>query len=123
MLEKVPEDVASWCWPYLVANSSHTGVDMDRLAFPLHCPMSYNHQTRGQGFLPGTILSHRAAAGGGALLGDAEPPSLEICECVDHLGTYIIEFYTEHIAFTRICLPYAGMIMVWIRVSLVEQPF
>jgi hypothetical protein len=34
MLEKVPGDVASWCCPYLVAKSSHVGVDVDRLAYP-----------------------------------------------------------------------------------------
>jgi hypothetical protein len=26
MLEKIPGDVASWCWPGLVAKSSHTGL-------------------------------------------------------------------------------------------------
>jgi hypothetical protein len=26
MLEKVPRDVASRCWPYLVAKSSHMGA-------------------------------------------------------------------------------------------------
>jgi hypothetical protein len=36
MLEKIPGDVASWCWPYLVAKPSHAGVDVDGLAGPLH---------------------------------------------------------------------------------------
>jgi hypothetical protein len=85
--------------------------------------MTYNYQTRGQGFLSGAVLSRRATAGGGALLGDAKPPALDICEGVDCLGTYVIEFYTERIAFTRICLPYVGIIMVCIRVYLVELPF
>jgi hypothetical protein len=73
MLEKVPVDIASWCFPYLVAKSSHVGVDVDGLTYPLHCPMAYIHQIRGQGFLPGVVLSHRAAAGGGALLRDVKP--------------------------------------------------
>jgi hypothetical protein len=36
MLKTVSRDVASWCWPYLVAKSSHVGVDVDGLACPLH---------------------------------------------------------------------------------------
>jgi hypothetical protein len=68
-------------------------------------------------------LSRRAAAGGEALLGDAKPLGLNICEGVDRLGTYVIEFYMEHIAFTRICLPYVGIIMVCMHVSLVKLPF
>jgi hypothetical protein len=48
---------------------------------------------------------------------------LDICEGVDRLGTYVIEFYMECIAFTRIYLPYVGIIMVCICVSLVEIPF
>jgi hypothetical protein len=34
MHEKVLGDVASQCWPYLVAKSSHTGLDVDGLACP-----------------------------------------------------------------------------------------
>jgi hypothetical protein len=34
MLKKVPADVASRCWTYLVAKSSHAGVDVDGLACP-----------------------------------------------------------------------------------------
>jgi hypothetical protein len=123
MLEKVPGDVASGCWPYLVAKSSHVGIGVDRLAYPLHHPTTYNHQTRGQGFLPGVILSRRVTVHGGALLGDAKAPDLDICGCIDHLDTCVIEFYMEHIAFTRICLPYVGIIMVCMHVSLVELPF
>jgi hypothetical protein len=45
MLEKIPRDIASQCWPYLVAKPSHRGggVDVDGLACPLHCPTAYNH--------------------------------------------------------------------------------
>jgi hypothetical protein len=96
---------------------------VDGLAYPLHCPTACIRQMREQGFLLGIVLSHQAAAGGGTLLGDAKPPCLDICECVDRLGTCIIEFYMEHIAFTRICSPYVGIIMVCIHVSLVEPPF
>jgi hypothetical protein len=72
-LEKVPEDVASWCWPCLVAKPSYMGVDVAELACPLHHPMTYSHQTRGHDFLSGNVLSRRAVVGGGALLGDAKP--------------------------------------------------
>jgi hypothetical protein len=29
-------DVATWCWLYLAAKSSHVGVDVDGLSCPLH---------------------------------------------------------------------------------------
>jgi hypothetical protein len=57
---------------------------------------------------------------GGALLGDMPPLVLDICEGVDCLGIYIIDFYIERIAFTRVCLPYVGIVTVCMRVSLVE---
>jgi hypothetical protein len=114
MLEKVLRYIASRCWPYLVAKSSHVGVDVDGLACPLHRPTAYNRQMMGQGFLLDAILSHQAAARGGSLLGDAKPPGLDICEGIDHLGTCIIEFYMERIVFTRICLPHVGITMVCI---------
>jgi hypothetical protein len=47
MLEKVPRDVASRCSPYLVAEPSNTGVDVDRLACPQHHPMTSNYYMRG----------------------------------------------------------------------------
>jgi hypothetical protein len=65
MLEKVLGDVASRCWPYLVAMSFHAGVDVDGLACPLHYPMTCSHQMRGQGFQPDTVLSGRATVGSG----------------------------------------------------------
>jgi hypothetical protein len=34
MLEKVLGDIASRCWPDLVAKSSYAGVDVDGLACP-----------------------------------------------------------------------------------------
>jgi aldehyde:ferredoxin oxidoreductase len=105
MLEKVAGGIASRCWPYLVAKSSHAGADVVGLTCPLHCPMGCNHWMMGHGFLLGAVLSHQAAAGGGALLGVMKSPGLNIYESVDRLGTCVIEFYMEHIAFTRICIP------------------
>jgi hypothetical protein len=84
--------------------------------------MTHSYQTRGHGFLPCAVLFYRAA-GGGALLGDLKPPGLDFCGCIDRLGTCVIEFYMEHFAFTRICLPYIAIIIVCMRVSLVELPF
>jgi hypothetical protein len=63
------------------------------------------------------------AVGGGALLGDAKPQGLDICGGIDRLGTRVINVYMECIAFTKICLPYVGIIMVCMRISLVELPF
>jgi hypothetical protein len=63
---------------YLTAKSSHIGVDMDGLAYPLHRPTVCNRQTKGQGFLPGTVLSRHAAMDSGAFPGDAKPPGLDI---------------------------------------------
>jgi hypothetical protein len=77
----------------------------------------------GHDFLRGVVFFRLAAAGGGTILGDTKPSGLDICEGVDYLGTCVIEFYTEHITFTRICSPYVGIIMVCIRALLVEIPF
>jgi hypothetical protein len=105
MLEKISRDVASWCWPCLVAKPSHMGVDVDGVACPLYYPMACSRQTRGQGFLPGAVLSRRATVDNGALLGHASQPDLDVCGGADRLGTYVIEFYIERVAFTRICAP------------------
>jgi hypothetical protein len=59
----------------------------------------------------------------GAFPGDAKSPGLDICGGVDCMGTCVTEFYMERIAFTRVCLPYTGVIMARMRVSLVELPF
>jgi hypothetical protein len=98
-------------------------VDVDGLAYPLHRPTACSRQLRGHGFLSGVVWSHRAAMDGGALPRDARPPGLDICWCVDCLGTYVIEFYMECIAFTRTCLPCARVTMVCMRVSMIELPF
>jgi hypothetical protein len=59
---------------YLAAKPSHMGVDVDGLAYPLHCPTVYGRQTRGQGFLSGAALSHHATVGDGAILGGVKAP-------------------------------------------------
>jgi hypothetical protein len=71
-------DVVSWHQLYLAAKPSHVGVDVDRLAYPLHRLMACYHQTRDQGFLSGTVLSCHVTMGGGVFPRDAKPPSLDI---------------------------------------------
>jgi hypothetical protein len=62
----------------LIAMSFHTGVSLDGLACPMRRPMACNHQMRGHGFLLGAVLSYRATMGSGALLGDTQPPGLDV---------------------------------------------
>jgi hypothetical protein len=52
-------------------------------------------------------------------LGDMKPPCFDIWWRVDHIGTYVTEFYMEYIVLTRICLPYVRAIMAFRLVSLV----
>jgi hypothetical protein len=81
---------------YLAAKPSHIGgVDVDGLTCPLHRTMTCSHQTRGHSFLPGANLSHHVVVGGGAFLGCAKPPSLDIQWRVDCLGTCVTESYLE----------------------------
>jgi hypothetical protein len=44
---------------YLAATPAHMGVDVEGLAYPLHRHVAYGRQTRGQGLLPGAVLSCR----------------------------------------------------------------
>jgi hypothetical protein len=46
---------------YLAAKPAHVGVAVDGLAYPLHRPMACGRQTRGQGILPGVVLSHHCS--------------------------------------------------------------
>jgi hypothetical protein len=71
-------DIASRHWLYLAAKPSHVGVDVDRLACPLHRPTAYSHQSRGQSFLSAAALSHHVVVDDGAFLGVAKPPGLDI---------------------------------------------
>jgi hypothetical protein len=96
MLEKALEDFATRCWPDLVAKSFHVGVDVDGLAYPLYHPMACSRQTRGWAFLPGVILSHHVAVGGGALLRFVKPPGLDICGGIDWLGTCVRVLHGAH---------------------------
>jgi hypothetical protein len=43
-------------WLYMAAIPSHVGVDVHRLAYPLHHPMAYSRQMREHGLLPGVVL-------------------------------------------------------------------
>jgi hypothetical protein len=43
MLGMVLGDIASWHQIYLVGKPSHVGVNIGRLACPLHRPMAYNY--------------------------------------------------------------------------------
>jgi hypothetical protein len=61
-------------------------------------------QMRGQGFLPGSVLSHGARVGGGALLGGYACPGLGCLWNVDCLGTCITNFYMECVAFYHMIL-------------------
>jgi hypothetical protein len=76
--ETIIGDIALRHRLYLATKPSHVGVDVDGLAYPMHCPMVYIHQMRGQGFLSDVALVHHAIEGGGAFPGDAKPLSLDI---------------------------------------------
>jgi hypothetical protein len=94
-------DVAVWHWLYLIAKPPHVGVDVDRLACPLHRPTVCDHQTRGQSLQSGAALSHHATVGGGAFPGGVKSLGLDIQWSVDRLGTCVIESYMEKTIFTR----------------------
>jgi hypothetical protein len=47
-------------WLYLAAKTSHVGVDVDELAYPMHSPMTCSRQTSGQGLLQSVVLSHHS---------------------------------------------------------------
>jgi hypothetical protein len=73
MLETVLEDVVMLHQLYLAAKPSHVGVDVDGLAYPLHCPTVCSRQTRGQSFLSGASLSYRVTVGGAPFWGVRSP--------------------------------------------------
>jgi hypothetical protein len=114
-------DVVMLHWLYLAAKPSHVGVDVDRLAYPLHCPTTCSRQTRGQSFLLGAALSHHATVVGGTFLGGARPPSLNIWWSVDRSSTCMMKYYMEKPAFTKVCLSRIRDIMVIMCVLLVES--
>jgi hypothetical protein len=47
MPKTVLGEVASWHCHYLASKPSHVGVDVDGLAYLMHCPTFCSHQTRG----------------------------------------------------------------------------
>jgi hypothetical protein len=86
MLEKVLGGSVVRCWFYLADKPLHVGVGVDGLAFPMHHPMTCSHQKRGQGLLPGIVLSYRCN-GRCRLPGDVKPPGRGyLMECY-HPGT------------------------------------
>jgi hypothetical protein len=87
------ENAASWSRPCLVAKSLWGSVEAGWLA-PYSDLWPAVVQTWGQGFLAGDVLSHREGLGGGTLLGDTQPMTLDACGGVDCLDTCIIDFYT-----------------------------
>jgi hypothetical protein len=60
---------------YLTAKPTHVRDNMDGIAYPLHHPMACGHQTRGQGLLPGVVLS-RHYSGAVAPFNGCEAPRL-----------------------------------------------
>jgi hypothetical protein len=117
--QKVLGDVASWCWLDLAAKPPHMGVNVDGLVCQLHCPTTYNRQTKGKGFLVGTILFRRCS-GRWRIFGGCEAPGIVIWWSVDRLGTCVTKSYMEKIVFTRACLSYVRAILAFIHVSLFD---
>jgi hypothetical protein len=62
-------------WLYLTAKPSHVGGDVDGLAYPLHRPTVRSCQMKGQGPLPGVVLSCRCSERW-RLSGDVKLPRL-----------------------------------------------
>jgi hypothetical protein len=79
---------------YLAAKPAHVGVDVDRLACPLHRPTACSRQTRGQGLLQGIVLSHHCS-GWWHLSGDVKPSGLDILWSIDRVDTCATESYME----------------------------
>jgi hypothetical protein len=46
---------------YLQAKPSDLGIDVARLAYPLHQHMTHSCQTRGHDLLPSTVLSYHSS--------------------------------------------------------------
>jgi hypothetical protein len=72
----------------------------------------------GQSFMTSVAPSHRATVGGGAFLGDAKHPGLDIWWGVDRPGTGEIESYIEARFYLGI-VAIARVIMAIMRVPLV----
>jgi hypothetical protein len=70
--EMILGEVASRCGFTWWLSLPTWGVDVDRLDYSLHRPTVCSSQTRGQGLLPGVVLSYRCS-GWWRLLGDVKP--------------------------------------------------
>jgi hypothetical protein len=84
-------DIASWYRLFLATKPFHMWVNVDRLACPLHRPMTSSRSMRGQRFLSVVALSHHAKVGSSAFLESASPSGLDIQWSVNRLGTCVIE--------------------------------
>jgi hypothetical protein len=72
-LEMILGEVVSQCGFTWWLSLPTWGVDVDGLAFPIHRPTVHSCQMRGQGLLPGAILSYRCS-GRWHLSGDVKLP-------------------------------------------------
>ncbi len=70
------------------------GVDVDRLACPLHHPTTYNRQMRGHGLLLGIVLSHHCI-GRWRLFGGVKPSGLDNWWNFDHVDACVTESYMD----------------------------
>jgi hypothetical protein len=52
------------------------GVDVEGLAYPLHCPMTCDRQSKDQGFLSGAVLSYHVTVGGDAFPRGVRSPKI-----------------------------------------------
>jgi hypothetical protein len=78
MSETVLRDIVSWHRLYLAAKPFYVGVNVDRLAYPLHRSTACSRQMRGHSFMLDVVLSHHATVGSSAFPGDAKPSGLDI---------------------------------------------
>jgi hypothetical protein len=78
-------------------------------------------QTRGHGFLPGAVFSHHVGLGGGALLGDTQPLTLDACGGADCLDTYIIDFDTYQGMLTSCRNYYSAYACIPSRVTITDS--
>jgi hypothetical protein len=79
---------------YLAAKPRHMVVDVDGLAYPLHYPMAYGNQTRGQGLLP--ALSYPVVAvGWWCLSWGCEVHGLGYLVSINRGDAYVTESYME----------------------------
>jgi hypothetical protein len=94
------------------------------------CLMPYSNlvpmvvQIRGQGALTSSVLAHHMRMVSDTLLGGTQCPTLDACESIDCMSTYITDFYIEYAAFYHgmFTLYWGGGVTARICVSLIELP-